>query len=41
MNVHGITVTDFGVSDSEGMNVVVPGDVPLARVIADGAYYSV
>ncbi|MFM0342255.1 transposase [Paraburkholderia fungorum] len=32
MNVHGIAVTDTTVSDSEGMEAVLPGDVALDRV---------
>jgi hypothetical protein len=41
MNVHGIRITTTEVSDSEGMDAVLPADVPLNRVIADGAYYSI
>ena len=41
MNVHGIRITTTEVSDSEGMDAVLPADVPLDRVIADGAYYSI
>lgn len=40
MNVHAIRVTTTEVSDSEGMDAVLP-DVPLDRVIADGAYFSI
>jgi hypothetical protein len=29
------------VSDSEGMDRVLPTDIPIDRVIADGAYYSI
>jgi IS5 family transposase len=41
MNVHGIRITTTEVSDSEGMDPVLHADVPLDRVIADGAYYSI
>jgi hypothetical protein len=41
MNVHGIRITTTDVSDSEGMGAVLPADVPLDRVIADGAYDSI
>lgn len=41
MNVHAIRMTTTEVSDSEAMDSVLPVDVPLERVIADGAYYSI
>ena len=41
MNVHAMRITTTEVSDSEGMGAVLPADVPLDRVIADGAYYSI
>ncbi|MEM5452707.1 transposase [Paraburkholderia guartelaensis] len=41
MNVHAIHTTTTEVSDSEGMDAVLPADVPMDRVIADGAYYSI
>ncbi|WP_429443111.1 transposase [Paraburkholderia youngii] len=41
MNVHAIRITTTNVSDSEGMDAVLPADVPMDRVIADGAYYSI
>ena len=41
MNVHTIRITTTEVSDSEAMDTVLPADVPLDRVIADGAYYSI
>jgi len=41
MNVHVIRITTTEVSDSEVMDAVLPADVPLERVIADGAYYSI
>jgi hypothetical protein len=41
MNVHAIRITTTEVSDSEVMDAVLPADVPLERVIADGAYYSI
>ncbi|MGF6265280.1 hypothetical protein OKW49_006279 [Paraburkholderia youngii] len=41
MNVHAIRITTTEVSDSEGMDAVLPADVPMDRVIADGAYYSI
>ncbi|MGF6547316.1 hypothetical protein [Paraburkholderia youngii] len=39
MNVHAIRITTTEVSDSEGMDAVLPADVSMDRVIADGAYY--
>jgi hypothetical protein len=41
MNVHGVAITGTDVSDSEGMDRVLPTDMPVDRVIADGAYYSI
>ena len=41
MNVHAIRITTTEVSDSEVIDAVLPADVPLERVIADGAYYSI
>ncbi|CAE6832217.1 hypothetical protein R75465_06326 [Paraburkholderia aspalathi] len=41
MNVHGIRIMTTEVSDSEGMDAVLPANVPLDRVIADGAYHSI
>jgi hypothetical protein len=41
MNVHAIEITTTEVSDSEGMDRVLPADIPIDRVIADGAYYSI
>jgi hypothetical protein len=41
MNVHAIHITTTEVSDSEAMDTVLPAGLPLERVIADGAYYSI
>ncbi|MFM0616071.1 transposase [Paraburkholderia nemoris] len=41
MNVHAMRITAAEVSDSEAMDAVLPAEVPLDRVIADGAYYSI
>ena len=41
MNVHAIRITTTEVSDSEAMDALLPAKVPLDRVIADGAYYSI
>ncbi|MGF6408638.1 transposase [Paraburkholderia sp. MM5477-R1] len=41
INVHAIVITGTDVSDSEGMDRVLPADIPADRVIADGAYYSI
>lgn len=41
MNIHKIAITDTEVSDSEGMDRVMPSEIPVAKVIADGAYYSI
>jgi hypothetical protein len=41
MNVHAIAITGTDVSDSEGMDRVLPAGIPVDRVIADGAYYSI
>jgi hypothetical protein len=41
MNVHAVRITTTEVSDSEVMDAVLPVDMPLERVIADGAYYSI
>jgi hypothetical protein len=41
MNIHAIRMTTDDVSDSEGMDRLLPVDLPVERVIADGAYYSI
>jgi hypothetical protein len=41
MNVHAIRITTTEVSDSEGMDAVLPANLPVDKVIADGAYYSI
>lgn len=41
MNVHEIAITETNVSDSEEMDLVTPTEVPIAKVIADGAYYTI
>jgi hypothetical protein len=41
MNVHAIRITTTEVSDSEGMDTLLPAGLPMDQVIADGAYYSI
>jgi hypothetical protein len=41
MNIHAIEITGTDVSDSEGMDRILPTDLPIDRVIADGAYYGI
>jgi hypothetical protein len=41
MNIHAIRITTTEVSDAEGMDAILPADLPVDRVIADGAYYSI
>ena len=41
MNIHTIEITGTDVSDSEGMDRILPTDLPIDRVIADGAYCSI
>src|SRR4051794_28715345 len=41
MNIHQIEITDTTVSDSEGLDRVMPTDIPIDRVMADGAYYDI
>ena len=41
MNIHSVRVTPDTVSDSATMDALLPAAVPLERVIADGAYYSI
>jgi hypothetical protein len=41
MNVLAIHITTTEVSDIEGLDAVLPTDIPVDRVIADGAYYSI
>src|ERR1700732_966719 len=41
MNIHAIRITTTEVSDSEGMDAVLPANLPVDKVIADGAYYSI
>jgi hypothetical protein len=41
MNMHGVAITTTEVSDSEGLDIVMPADVPISQLTADGAYYSI
>ena len=41
MNVHAINITTTQVSDSEGLDHMLTADLPMERLIADGAYYSI
>ena len=41
MNVHAINITTTQVSDSEGLDHMLAADLPMERLIADGAYYSI
>jgi Transposase DDE domain len=41
MNIHAIEITSTEASDSEGMDRILPTDLPIDRVIDDGAYYSI
>ena len=41
MNIHAIRITTTEVSDSEAMDTMLPTDLPVDQVIADGAYYSI
>jgi hypothetical protein len=41
MNVHAIRITTTEISDSESMIAVLPANLPVDTVIADGAYYSI
>ncbi|MFL9912459.1 transposase [Paraburkholderia sp. RL17-337-BIB-A] len=41
MNIHAISITTTEVSDSEGMGPVLPADLSVDRVIADGAHYRI
>jgi len=41
MNIHGIAITSTEVSDSEGLERVLPADIPMNQLTADGAYYSI
>ncbi|MGF6605099.1 hypothetical protein P3T23_009860 [Paraburkholderia sp. GAS448] len=41
MNIHAISITTAEVSDSEGMDTVLPANLPVDKVIADGEYYSI
>ena len=40
MNVHEIAITSTEVSDSEGLDRVMPIGIPIDRLMADGTYYS-
>jgi len=40
MNVYALDITTVEVSDSEGLDRVMPTDVPIDRVMADGTYYT-
>jgi hypothetical protein len=37
MNVHAISITTTEVSDSEGMDTLLPAGLPMDQVIADVA----
>ncbi|MGV8894035.1 MAG: hypothetical protein ACOH2K_14040 [Burkholderiaceae bacterium] len=41
MNIHAVDIPTTEVSDSEGLDRMLAADLPLNRVIADGAYYSI
>lgn len=41
MNIHAIRITTTEVSDSEAMDAVLSANLPVGKVIADGAYYSI
>ena len=41
MNIHAVDITTTEVSDSEGLDRVLAADLPMDRLIADGAYYSI
>ena len=41
MNVHAVNITTTQVSDSEGLDHMLAADLPMDRLIADGAYYSI
>jgi hypothetical protein len=41
LNIHAIEITGTDVSDSEGMDRILPMDLPIEWGIADGAYYRI
>lgn len=41
MNIHALVITGTEVSDSQGMDRVMPAGIPIDKVIADGAYYCI
>jgi hypothetical protein len=41
MNIHAIEITQTDMSDSEGMDRILPTDISIDRVIADGACCSI
>ena len=40
MNVHGVEITDNSVSDIAMQEAIIPNDVAIDKIIADGGYYS-
>jgi hypothetical protein len=41
MKIHAIEITGTDVSDSEGLDRILPTELLIDQVIADGAYYSI
>ena len=41
MNVHGVEITDNSVSDIAMQETIIPNDVAIDKIIADGGYYSI
>jgi Transposase DDE domain len=40
MNVHGVAVTSTQVSDTEGLEEIIPSDIHIEQLTGDGAHYS-
>ena len=41
MNIHALEITDNSVSDIEMQEILIPNNIGLNKIIADGGYYSI
>lgn len=41
MNIHAIEITDYDIADIEMLEQLMPQEIEIGKIIADGAYYSI
>jgi hypothetical protein len=41
MNIHSLEITDNSISDIEMQESIIPNDIAIDKIIADGGYYSI